>query len=204
VSDRTEEELVHSALRGDTAAFRELMRVHRQRMVSLIHRMLGPSGDVEDVAQEVYLHVHRSLGSFRGEARFSTWLYRLTANVVRMHIRRLRSRPRLVSMGAESEPVFERHDSGPSPAEGAERADRVAALYRRLDELSEKKRDVIVLHDLEGLPAAEIALIVDAPVLTVRTRLFYARKDLYELLAQEPAFAESEIADPETGSKAGE
>lgn len=154
--------------------------------------MLGPSHEVEDIAQDVYLHVHRSLGSFRGDARFSTWLYRLTANVVRMHIRRVQARPRLSPVGSEREPVFERSD-GSTPADQAERGERVAALYRALEGLSDKKREVLVLHDLEGLPAAEIAAIVEAPVLTVRTRLFYARKEVYARLAEEPCFAGTEL-----------
>jgi RNA polymerase sigma-70 factor (ECF subfamily) len=66
----------------------------------------------------------------------------------------------------------------------------MAALYRHLSALSDKKRTVLVLHDLAGLSAAEIAEIVEAPVLTVRTRLFYARKELYALLASDPALSE--------------
>ena len=90
----------------------------------------------------------------------------------------------------------------------AERNERIDALYRLVDRLSEKKRTVLVLHDFEGLPAKEIAEIVEAPVLTVRTRLFYARKELYAALTEEPSLAtvvESLMGDlpgkPKKGSK---
>ncbi|MGH3882353.1 MAG: RNA polymerase sigma factor, partial [Pseudonocardiaceae bacterium] len=76
------------------------------------------------------------------------------------------------------------------PDAAAERNERLRALYKHLETLSDRKRTVLVLHDLAGLPASEIAEIVEAPVLTVRTRLFYARKELYAALASDPALAE--------------
>lgn len=163
---------------------------HREVVARIVQRFVGRTADLPDIVQDVFIHVHRSIGSFRGDAKFSTWLYRLTANVSKMYLRRQRSRPRLVDARvperSEGEP-----DGAPDAAVARQR--RVSALYRLLDRLSEKKRTVLVLHDLEGLAAKEIAEIVDAPILTVRTRLFYARKELYRALAEEPALRE--IAD---------
>jgi RNA polymerase sigma-70 factor (ECF subfamily) len=177
--------LIARARDGDTAAFRQLFLLHRHDVTRIVHRMLGPSADVEDVVQEVFLNVYRSLPSFRGDSKFSTWLYRLSTNVTRMHLRRGRSRPRFADVEVPEAP----RDSAPpdGPLEQVERAERVRALYRLLDKLSDKKREVLVLHDLEGVSAKEIAGIADIPVLTVRTRLFYARKELYAALAQEPS-----------------
>jgi RNA polymerase sigma-70 factor (ECF subfamily) len=177
--------LIARAREGDTAAFRQIFQQHRQDVSRIVHRMLGPSADVEDVVQEVFLNVYRSLPSFRGESKFSTWLYRLSTNVTRMHLRRGRSRPRFADVEVPEAP----RDSAPpdGPLEQIERAERVRALYRLLDRLSDKKREVLVLHDLEGVPAKEIAEIASIPVLTVRTRLFYARKELYAALAEEPS-----------------
>src|SRR5690606_26993164 len=118
---------------------------HHGLVTRLVFRMLGPTPDVEDVVQEVFVHVSRSLHRFRGEARFTTWLHRLTVNVVRMHLRKARSRPRLVHAPTRDEPD-ERADS---PEEQVGRQRRIAALYRLLEGLSEKKRTVLVLHDLE-------------------------------------------------------
>jgi RNA polymerase sigma-70 factor (ECF subfamily) len=146
--------------------------------------MTGGSPDVEDLVQEVFVQVHKSLGGFRREAQLGTWIYRIAVNVVLMHRRALRSRPALVAPLDTSLP-----DGGDQPDERLARGRRIAALYRLLDAMSEKKRTVYVLHELEGLTPAEIAKVVGAPVLTVRTRLFYARRTLLAQLAGEPALA---------------
>src|SRR5262249_30986946 len=128
----------------------------------------------------------RSLGEFRGQAKFTTWLHRVTVNVVLMVRRAAKSRP--VFAG---EPMAEQEaDRGLLPDEGAARHARIDAFRRILDRLPEKKRRVFVLHEIEALAPAEIAEIVDAPVLTVRTRLFYARRELAEMMRDEPALAQ--------------
>jgi RNA polymerase sigma-70 factor (ECF subfamily) len=176
--------LIQRAQRGEESAFNELFRRHRGDVTRLVFRVIGPSTDVEDVVQDVFVHVYRSLPRFRGDSKFSTWLYRLTVNVARMHLRKGRSRPRFVDVPVPEAPA----DRLPveRPDQRVEKAERVAALYRLLDELSEKKRTVLVLHDFEGVPAKDIAEMVEAPVLTVRTRLFYARKELYAAIARDP------------------
>jgi RNA polymerase sigma-70 factor (ECF subfamily) len=180
--------LIERALAGDAGAFREIFRNHRQDVARVVYRMLGPSADAEDVVQEVFLHVYRSLPTFRGDSRFSTWLYRLAVNVTRMHLRKGRSRPKFSDVDVPdvaSEEDARRDD----PESVVEQRERLRVLYRLLDGLGEKKREVLVLHDFEGMPAKEIAELVGAPVLTVRTRLFYARKELYAAMANEPALA---------------
>src|SRR5206468_9740455 len=87
------DDLVRRAQRGDRVAFAELFRRHRSDVARLVFRMLGPTPDAEDVVQEVFLQVHKSLGEFRGQAKFTTWLHRVTVNVVLMHRRAARSRP---------------------------------------------------------------------------------------------------------------
>ncbi len=167
---------------GDARAFQELYRNHRRDVARLVSRLLGPRGDAEDVIQEVFIQVFRSLVSFRGESRFSTWLHRVTVNVTLMHIRAARSRPQLGHELSHEPPAPDDH----SPVEGAARNERMRALYKILDTLSDKKRAVFILHDLEGTPAGQIATMLDIPVLTVRTRLFYARKEVYAAMACDP------------------
>jgi RNA polymerase sigma-70 factor (ECF subfamily) len=147
--------------------------------------MLGRRTDLEDIVQEVFLQVHRSIRDFRHGARFSTWLYRVTVNVVLMHRRSAKSRP----VFGEAPEHLAAVDERPRADEQLERQRRVAAFHRLLDRLSDKKRVVFVLHELEGLAPGEIAKIVGSPVLTVRTRLFYARRELLALLAEEPSLA---------------
>jgi RNA polymerase sigma-70 factor (ECF subfamily) len=161
-----EAQLIARAAGGDAVAFRRLYEAHRDRVARLAYRVLGGHRDLEDVVQEVFVQVYKSLPDFRGQSKFGTWLHRVTINVVLMQRRAARSRP-----------IF------------AEAAADVRAFGRLLDRLADKKRVVFVLHDLEGVAPGEIAQIVGAPVLTVRTRLFYARRELEAMLGDEPTLA---------------
>jgi RNA polymerase sigma-70 factor (ECF subfamily) len=179
------DEVVARCQRGDASAFRQLFAGHRQEVARLVFRMTGPRADLEDILQEVFLQVHRSLKDFRGQSKFTTWLHRVTINVVLMHKRAARSRPQLVHPQADDVQA----DSRLAPDEDAARLERMRAFRRLIDKLADKKRTVFVLHELEGLSPAEISKIVEAPVLTVRTRLFYARRELCEMLKDEPSLA---------------
>lgn len=191
-------ELIERCKAGDAVAFREVFRNHRADVTRLVQRMTGRRGDLEDLVQDVFLQVYRSIKDFRGQSRFSTWLYRVTVNVVLMHRRAARSRPLLQEATDDSLAP----DARELPDDQVARGRRVAAFYRLLDRMSDKKRTVFVLHELEGMSPAEVAKIVGAPVLTVRTRLFYARRELLTLLRDEPAleFMARELS-PETDGK---
>lgn len=178
--------VIARAQAGEAAAFRIVYERHRVDVARLVFRMVGNRSDLDDVVQEVFVQVHRSLRDFRGQSKFTTWLHRVTVNVVLMYRRAARSRP----VFAE-EPIAEtRPDTlGTLPDEDADRHERMRAFARVLDRLADKKRDVFVLHELEGLAPAEIAKVVGAPVLTVRTRLFYARREIEKLMEDEPSLA---------------
>jgi RNA polymerase sigma-70 factor (ECF subfamily) len=175
---------VRRAQNGESAGFRELYTRHKRDVSRLVLRMIGPRPDLEDVVQEVFVQVFRSLAAFRAESRFSTWLHRVTVNVSLMYLRAQKSRPQLGRDSTAPEPPAPEQSS---PAAGAATAERLRALYAILDQISDKKRVVFVLHDLEGVAAAEISEMVGAPVLTVRTRLFYARREVYAAMAKDPA-----------------
>lgn len=178
-----DEDLIARASRGEPAAFRTLYARHRADVARLIYRMLNGSADVDDVVQEVFVQVFKSLKDFRGQAKLSTWIHRVTVNVVLMHRRAARSRP---TYAEELPPETTPDDGRVGPDEDADRRARVRAFSRLVDRLADKKRVVFILHDLEGVPPQEIAEIVGAPVLTVRTRLFYARRELEAFIAGEP------------------
>ena len=171
---------------GDPSAFSELFARHQRDVARLVARMLGSSNDAQDVLQEVFLQVFRSLPEFRGKSRLSTWIYRVAVNVVLMHRRAGRSRPILAGADLAPPPA----DPEPLPDEQVELSLRVAALERLMDRMSEKKRTVFILHELQGLSPVEIAEIVRAPVLTVRTRLFYARRELMTLIGRDESLAQ--------------
>ena len=187
-----EEALLTRAAAGEEAAFRLVYERHRADVARIVHRMLLGRGDLEDIIQEVFVQVFRSLKDFRGQSKFSTWLHRVTVNVVLMNRRAGRSRPVYV----DNDAVVEAHpDTGSLPPDAdAERKARVRAFGRLLDRLSEKKRTVFILHELEGMSPQEIAGVVGVPVLTVRTRLFYARREIEELLKAEPTLSNLGLA----------
>jgi len=186
-SSMTDEgDLIGRAAKGDTAAFRALYQRHRNDVARLVYRMLSGSPDVDDVVQEVFVQVFRSLKDFRHQSKFSTWVHRVAVNVVLMHRRAARSRP---TYAEELPPEHTPDGNGVLPDEDVERRARVRIFAKLLDQLAEKKRTVFVLHEIEGISPQEIATIVGAPVLTIRTRLFYARRELEALMAREPALA---------------
>lgn len=184
----TEEELslVRAAAGGDREAFRTLFVRHRADVHRLVYRMIGPRSDIDDVVQEVFFQVFRSLKDFRGQSKLTTWLHRVTVNVVLMVRRAERSRPTYVE---EQPGDLSPDDHRALPDEEAERNERVRAFRRLLDRLADKKRVVFVLHELEGMSPQEISDVVGAPVLTVRTRLFYARRELEAMMSDEPSLA---------------
>jgi RNA polymerase sigma-70 factor (ECF subfamily) len=174
------------AAAGDTEAFKTLYARHRADVARLVFRMLGGRRDLDDVVQEVFFQVFRSLKDFRGQSKFSTWLHRVTVNVVLMHRRAARSRP---TYSEEAASDVTADDDAVLPDEDVDRRERMRAFGRLLDRLAEKKRTVFILHELEGIQPSEIATIVGAPILTVRTRLFYARRELEAMLSEEPSLA---------------
>ena len=191
-----EEDLVSRCRAGDSGAFREIFQLYRADVARLLFRMVGRRTDLDDLLQEVFVQVHRSIKSFRAESRLSTWIYRVAVNVALMYRRAARSRPVIVT--EPQEPLL--LDESAPPDEQLSRQRRIEALYRLLERVSDKKRAVYVLHELEGMNPNEISKVVGAPVLTVRTRLFYARREVIAMLREEPALAAiaDEIDAPES------
>ena len=187
----SDEALAARAAAGDGSAFEALVTRYQARAYRLAFRLAGSEGDAQDALQEAFLQVFRKLGSFRGEARFSTWLYRVVTNAALMQRRGRSRRP--------AEPLDEhlpRFDAGgahaASPAEIAaaatveERLDRqVLAEKARagVDRLPEAYRSAFVLRDLEDLPTAEVGAILGLEPAAVRQRVHRARLMLRGYLA---------------------
>jgi RNA polymerase sigma-70 factor, ECF subfamily len=177
-------DLLERARSGDAAAFRELYAQHHRQVASQL-AFLVPRADLEDVLQDVFIEVYRSLKRFEGRSAFTTWLYRLTVHVA-MKARRKHTRARLDIVEELPETV----DPAAGPSEAALSAERQARVEELLQKLSPKKRAVLVMHDLRGMEASRIAEVLDTNILTVRTRLFYARRELEVLAASDPALEE--------------
>ena len=166
--------LVERLKAGEPRAFEDLVRAYQHRVFGVALRMLGARADAEDVAQEVFLRVHRAIGRFRGEAKLSTWLYGIASNLC---LNRLASADRK-RRHPDDEAVM-RAVSGTGDAAGAvERSEVEAALHQAIAELPDDRRIVVVLRDLEGLSYDEIAQALELEPGTVRSRLHRARLDL--------------------------
>ena len=173
-----EQALVDRLRAGEARAFEELVRGSQHRVFGVAVRMLGNAAEAEEVAQEVFLRVHRAIGEFRGEAKLSTWLYAITS---RLCLSRLGTGER--RFGREGEETLTRLANGHAdPGAALERSELEGALHRAIAELPEERRIVVVLRDLEGLSYEEIADALELPAGTVRSRLHRARMDLKDKL----------------------
>lgn len=185
MGDAASTTLIDRARRGEATAFRELYETHRRQVASQLSYLV-PRSELEDALQDVFVEVFRSLRRFEGRSAFTTWLYRLVVHVA-LKARRKSSRSPLEFSQTE---LPEIQDSSAGPGESALVRERLAHAEALLDRLSPKKRTVLVLHDIRGVEASRIAELTGTNVLTVRTRLFYARREFEKLAAQDRALAE--------------
>jgi RNA polymerase sigma-70 factor (ECF subfamily) len=167
----TDEALVQRFHHGDETAFDELVERHRSRIYGLVCRLTG-TGEADDLAQDVFVAAYRSLRSFRGEAAFGTWLYRIAIHTCSHHLRR--RRPQALELD-EMLPDDRREGD---PLARAMQDELQGIVRRAIHELPYKLRVVIVLRDLHGMSYDEIAAVVGCPIGTVRSRLHYASQRL--------------------------
>lgn len=163
------------------AAFRALYEQHFRFVYRIVARLAGPDADVEDLVHEIFTIAGQKLPSFEGRARETTWLYRIAANVVSAD-RRKRRRQRLLGL-RWLRPLPE-DECVEGPDRDVERSDAQRLVHEVLSQMSEKKRTVFILFELEGLPGHEIAEMVGCPLDTMWTRLFHARRDFRKKLAE--------------------
>ena len=182
----TEAEAIRLAQSGDAAAFEFLYQLHSRRVYALCLRMVGNPADAEDLMQEAFLQLFRKIGTFRGESAFSTWLHRMTVNVVLMRLRK-KSLP-AASLEETTEPDEEtggpRKDIGAPDLGLSGAVDRVN-LERSIEKLPPGYRTVFVLHDVQGYEHNEIADIMGCSVGNSKSQLHKARSRLRELLQED-------------------
>ena len=181
--DRTEEQiLVMRAQRGEQDAFRVLVERYQKLVYTLALRMLNVPADAEDAAQEAFLSAWKALPRFRMDAKFSTWLYRLTVNAATDVLRRRRKEPDSLD---DAERPVQAADRTDTPEEAAQRAERRTMVRRAIGALSENHRQILLLREVTGLSYEEIGAALELSPGTVRSRLARARKELREELLAE-------------------
>ena len=180
-------ELVERCKTGDRTAFRRLVEQYEHTVFNTIATMIGDRDEADDIAQEVFIKVHLSLKHFKGQSRFSVWLYRITVNQCLDRIKHRKRRSAAVSLDglldqSEGDQDYLFKDSSPDAAEIYERTQLQEAIHRVLDSMTPEHRLVITLKDLEGHSQEEISEMLDCPVGTVKSRLTRAREALKERL----------------------
>ena len=182
----TEAEAIRLAQAGDAVAFEHLYQLHGRRVYALCLRMVGNPSDAEDLMQEAFLQLFHKIGTFRGESAFSTWLHRMTVNVVLMRLRK-KTLP-AASLEETTEPDEEtggpRKDIGAPDLRLSGAVDRVN-LERSIEKLPPGYRTVFVLHDVQGFEHNEIAGIMGCSVGNSKSQLHKARTRLRELLQED-------------------
>ena len=182
-----EADLIARCRANERAAQDALYARFRRTVAATLYRVLGDRTDLDDLVQEVFVIAFRGLATFRGDARLSTWLYRICVNVALGRIRsRSRRPPPIAVQDLEAATAGSSETEQPeTPERALERQQDRARVYAALDKMAPKKRIVLYLHEIEGLDLKDIAYMVESNPVTVRTRLFYARREFYKLLAGE-------------------
>ncbi|MGH2416554.1 MAG: sigma-70 family RNA polymerase sigma factor [Microcystaceae cyanobacterium] len=192
-ANATDSELVQQCQKGDRISFRQLYRRYQQRVRSTLYQLCGREM-LDDLVQEVFLRVWQGLPNLRQASYFSTWLYRISWNVATDQRRQLVRGKQIQERYSQTERSLSEAPQNPSHtiSRPQDTPDLMQLHYqdlveRGLQSLRLEHRVVLVLHDLEDVPQKEIAKILDLPLGTIKSRLFYARSEMRKFLQQQGA-----------------
>lgn len=194
--------LVHSAAEGDEGAFEKLVIENERLIYNVALKITGNPDDAEDVAQEAFIKAYRNLGSFRGESRFSGWLYRLCYNAAMDHIRKNRD-PNLRSLTNDdgSDAELDVADPAPTPEESADRKETQRIVREAVAMLDDDKREILVMREFSGMSYTAIAEALGIEEGTVKSRISRARASLAEILRQSGTFSQLAESNSRKGGK---
>ena len=181
-----ENALIARCKKGDREAFNELIKLYESRVYNFAFRLCGKYDEANDVASETFIRLYNSLGNFRGDSSFITWLFRIATNVYLDERKRQRARPSQsldeVMELEENSITKQLEDRGPQPHELAELSERSRILQQAISSLPDYQRMMIVMYHTEGQSYEQIAEALDMPIGTVKSRLNRARISLRDLL----------------------
>jgi RNA polymerase sigma-70 factor (ECF subfamily) len=180
--------LVLKAQQGDVHAFDVLVERYQSKIYGLVYNMTSNREDAEDLVQEIFVKAYRALPRFKGKSSFYTWLYRIAVNKT-INYRKKRNRKRAMSLDEfdseiKLDDVYHDLTSKGSPLRNLSLTELQKKMNEALQNLSEKHRTVVILHDMQGVPHENIAKMTGASVGTIRSRLFYARRQLQAELTE--------------------
>ena len=168
--------LVERCRRGDDLAWEALVRRLQSRVYAVAYHYVRNTEEARDMAQDVFVRVYERLDSFQGNDRFLPWLLSLTRNACIDRLRRIKARPPASDLPVEDGPEIPA--GGPSPEQATDEKDRERLLYRALDGMSERNREIILLKEIQGLKLEEISTMLALPIGTVKSRSNRARLEL--------------------------
>jgi RNA polymerase sigma-70 factor (ECF subfamily) len=183
-----DDRLIAECLKGDPAAFGQLVRRHQDRLFNTVFRLVDNDADAQDVVQEAFISAYQSLESFKGHSEFFTWLYRIAYNTA-VSLKRKRRVTLSLSVGHGGEATHEPLDESEvsRPGQGLERIEEERRIQAALNRLSPEHRMVLILKDMEGQKYEAMADILQVPIGTIRSRLHRARAELRAILQQQEA-----------------
>ncbi len=179
-------QLIADCLQGRTAAFGELVRRYQDRLYNCVYRLVDNAEDAQDVVQDAFLNAYQSLDRFKGDSQFFTWLYRIAFNAS-ISLKRKQRVALTLKTGRAGTGANEPLDASDSsrPEYSLEKAEQERRVQQALNRLSPEHRTVLILKDMEGQKYETMALVLQVPVGTIRSRLHRARMELRELLQRE-------------------
>jgi RNA polymerase sigma-70 factor (ECF subfamily) len=188
----SDQKLLERCRAGDESAFDDLVLRHQQRAVNVAFQLLRDHEDATEVAQDAFVRIYRSLNGFRGECEFTTWLHQIVVNLARNKHRWWKRRGKHASVSldrpletANGEMPLQAVANEEAPDAQAVKAEFVELLSRRMDELPQKFREVLVLRNVEDLSYEQIAAVLNCSVGTVKSRLARARDQLRKAMGEE-------------------
>lgn len=168
---------------GDTAAFEELVEIHQNSVIGTVAKMLGNPAEAEDIAQQVFVRVWKSAERYEPQAKFTTWLFTITRNLVFNEVRRRKRKPSMsIEEREEDFHLMEADVTTISPDDSALQNELEEAIDKAVADLPEKQRMAVVLRRYEEMPYEEIGKVLDITVPAVKSLLFRARSQLKESL----------------------
>jgi RNA polymerase sigma-70 factor (ECF subfamily) len=168
---------------GDMEAFEQIVETHKTRVIGTVVKMLGDDRDAEDIAQHVFIRVWKSAARYEPSAKFTTWLFTITRNLVFNEVRRRKRHPATALEHEEEAHHFQARDvSSKSPDEAMLDAEMQEAIQRAIEELPETQRMAVILRRYEEMPYEEIGAVLKLSVPAVKSVLFRARQELRERL----------------------
>lgn len=186
--DDTEKKLIELSVGGDIEAFETLIQSHQKKVYNIALRMTKNPDDAEELSQDAFVRAFTSISKFRGDSKFSTWMYRITVNVCTDFLRKRNKTISLsIEQGAavgEDERPLQIEEDGPGPSELSEKKQLKELVRDAMDSLSDEHREVLVLRDLMDMPYKDIANTLNVNEGTIKSRINRARENLKKIITQ--------------------